>query len=42
MTLGEVEEGSAMEIRFKGRKATFLDWRETPVTGLFTPRALEK
>ncbi|HEY5493966.1 MAG TPA: AIR synthase related protein [Candidatus Anoxymicrobiaceae bacterium] len=42
VTLGQVREGSAIDVRWKGETSTFLDWRQTPVTGLFTPRDLEK
>jgi uncharacterized protein len=42
VTLGQVREGSAIEVQWKGQTATFVDWREAPVTGLFTPGALEK
>ena len=34
-TIGEVQQGSAIEVRWKGETGTFLDWRERPVTGLF-------
>ncbi len=31
---GEVTDGSSIEVAWKGGRSTFLDWRETPVTGL--------
>ena len=41
-TLGQVTEGSTIDVRYEGETGTFLDWRQTPVTGLFTPRDLQK
>lgn len=32
--IGEVVEGSRIDVSWRGRKGTFLDWRSTPVTGL--------
>lgn len=32
--IGEVTEGSKIEVRFKGESGVFLDWKVTPVTGI--------
>jgi selenophosphate synthetase-related protein len=34
--IGEVTEGSILEVSWKAERGLFLDWRATPVTGLFS------